>query len=150
MKFFNRTKSNTTSIPEDLQPYYKGENSGVKRWIGPVIRGLILLAVLILVVWGAIRLVQAVTGNDDDQSTMNTSQKTGNEPSNKPDAPATTKTPTSTPTPAPSSTPTQSAVSETPQQLANSGPGETVALFICVTIVAGTAFHLYQKRRLTN
>lgn len=173
MKLFNRKNNTAAAIPEDLQPYYNNQPSGAKRWIGPILRIVLLIAALALLIFGAIWLVRHFTGNDDakktsaqtssqnisdpatDKKSDNKSGSAGKTDTNK--AGDTNKGATGTnpapaaqpnaPQPAPSTpaAPDPAAGSDT---LVNTGPGETLALFVLVAVLAGFAHRLYTLRKL--
>ncbi len=149
MKLFGRDNKNRESIPVDLQPYYTGQESGIRRWIGPIFRGLLLIALLILLAWGGVWLVHKLTNRDSDskkanqqstaqQATPSTTSETPassakNQATTSPavtpaptptlsPTPQTTSTPTSTPTPAPATpnTPSPGTTSPTDSNAAQS------------------------------
>ncbi len=66
MAIFNRRDESNSAIPDDLKPYYQGGGSAWQRWVGPVLRGLLLLAVLGLVVWGGIWGVSKLVNRGGD------------------------------------------------------------------------------------
>ena len=73
MALFRKSSTDTT-IPEDLKPYYEGRNTSWRRWVGPVLRGLVLLAAVVLIVWGGIWGVnKLVHHKSDDKGTTATS-----------------------------------------------------------------------------
>jgi cytoskeletal protein RodZ len=75
-----RRNASENTIPEDLKPYYEGRNSAWRRWVGPVLRGLLLLVLIALIVWGGIwgigKLVHR--GSSNDGSTASNSSQTDN------------------------------------------------------------------------
>lgn len=74
--------------------------------------------------------------SNDSQNSKKTDQSTGSDTTNK--------KPTTTPAAPVPSTPTAAQSG----QLANSGPGETIAIFSATALVGTTAYHLVQRRRV--
>ena len=161
MSVFNRKDDSVDPIPEDLKPYYQGKNTAWQRWLGPVLRGLVLLAVLALLVWGGIWSVNKIVHRNDDsgKSTTSTSD-TQKKPTPSPTAstPGSATSPTPTPTPTTPSTPTTPATAPTPTPattpasdgtLANTGPGEVIAAFVGTVVVATIGFYFVRAYQLT-
>ncbi|HEX8182955.1 MAG TPA: hypothetical protein VF575_05145 [Candidatus Saccharimonadales bacterium] len=167
MKLFNRKNNTAAAIPEDLQPYYSNKQSGIKRWTGPILRILLLLAVLALLIFGVSWLVRQFTKDDPKNAAGQTSSqnipdpaaekpagdqgKTGTSSTStaKPAAPAaqspTTPGSGSAATPGTAAAP---AAGSGPDTLANAGPTETFALFAVVTMVGAFVHRLYTVRKL--
>jgi len=180
MRFFKRNNTDTAAIPEDLQAYYSSSDSGIRRWVGPILRGILLLIVLALLVWGAIWLINKIRNSNDAKNAANetsqNTQKAGSSAANSPAAegdkspapkPApsngTTPTPapspaTPAPAPAPSATPKPAPSTVTPttpgaassQQLVNSGPGEVIGAFLATVSAGFLAFRVYLLRHFKN
>jgi cytoskeletal protein RodZ len=129
MSLFHRNKTDTAAIPEDLQPYYSSQGTGLRRWVGPILRALVLLIVLALLVWGGIVLVHKLTKSSGKKSTAQTTSQTSGKSTAKAASKSTTTkqtasssavkttpaaTPTPTPTPAATPTPTPAPAAATP------------------------------------
>lgn len=142
MRLFHRSNPDTADIPEDLQPYYDNQAGGIGRWLGPILRGVALLVVLALLVWGGIWGVHKLTSNQhagkntsaqssqsgqhnggkssSGSSALNSPAANGGKtspqpspaPSPKPSQPSGSATPS--PTPAPTPTPSAAAPSPAP------------------------------------
>lgn len=168
MALFNR--QNNRDIPPELRPYYDGpgqQTGGWGRWILRIIVAIVIIVLLALLVHWAWDKAHENTGTS--QPTTSKSQPTkpkeqvqkpqpkkssnGNQPATsnssnqgQAQAPQTSKQPQ----PAQSNTEGTSASSgqATPSGLANTGPGDTLAVFVA-TVAGGTV--LYQiglrKRR---
>lgn len=179
MKLFKRSNSASQAIPEDLQPYYASQNSGMAKWLGPVLRGLLLIVVLALLIWAGIwlfhKLTKSGTAKTSSNQTSQSTQKTGQlprnsandspaSPKNKP-APKSSPTPTPSPTVVPNPTPPPASASRpttppavtpnaaitpsTTGQLSNTGPGDIVLLFVVSLITSAVMYRYYLVRSLT-
>jgi hypothetical protein len=74
-------------------------------------------------------------------------QSTGQNPAKaNPTAPVSSAAPSPTPPAATSTSPTTS--STTNKKLANTGPGDTVAIFVCVSVLAALGHGTYSRRKL--
>lgn len=182
MSIFNRRKdTGDNSIPEDLKPYYEGNGNAWQRWVGPVLRGVLLLVLLGLIVWGGIWAVSKLINRGDDNqgstASNSTSQQTdggddkksdGNKSGATKPAPAPAPTPSPGPTPAPTSNPPAakpapapaptpspqagqgSGSTQTPTQLANTGPAEVIALFFGIVVIATIGHYFVTAYRVTG
>ncbi|HEX8227312.1 MAG TPA: hypothetical protein VF572_05585 [Candidatus Saccharimonadales bacterium] len=123
MSLFRRNNSNAAAIPEDLQPYYSGQQSGLSKWIGPILRAVALLALLALLIWGGLWLVRYFTGdNRANQAAQSTSQEASDAAKKKAEeqkqkvAAGATPPPAATPAPAtPPATPPAATPAPTPK-----------------------------------
>ncbi len=167
MSVFKRNNSSDDPIPEDLKPYYEGKSNSWKRWLGPVLRGLVLLAVLALLVWGGIWGVSKIIHRNDDtsKSTASTASSSNDDSGSKSATPApTSKSPTPTPattpttptpptttspTPTPAVTPPTAQAAANPDALANTGPGEVIAAFVATVVLATVGFYFIKAYQLT-
>lgn len=148
MALSNRQK--TTPVPPELQPYYDG-NKG-RGWLRWLIRILVVVALVVVIIFGILWLAHRHDTSNKSAKSPSTSQtekqKAPSQSSNKSestngdssstssDANTSSDTESSSSTATPTSS-TQSA------SIPNTGPGDTVALFIGVTLI-GTL--LYQIR----
>jgi predicted lipid-binding transport protein (Tim44 family) len=179
MNAFRRTTTSEDPIPEDLKPYYQGRNTAWQRWLGPILRGLLLIVLIGLLVWGGIWGVNKLIHHNDNKSTASTStgQKSPNpKPENKgsnasknpspnpsssgsttPPPPATPSPNQSSPAPTPSPasgqgnnpSPTPTPSSTSGSQLANTGPGEVIAAFFGTVVLATLGFYFASAYRIT-
>lgn len=170
MKWFGKNKQDSTAIPADLQPYYSGKKSGLRSWLGPIARGLLLLAVLVLLVGGGVWLVHKVTGSSDKtkvassnaQSALSKAKQKAVAPSataRTPAAPSTQVAPSTPATPpvpaapAPTASIPQAAAPSAPttpgaSQLVNTGPGEMTGVFIAALLAGGYSYRARLLRKL--
>lgn len=156
MKLFGRKKQ-IDSVPAEVQEYYQAERRERKglAWLlaAATLVGTLLLASGLF--FGGKWVVQKVT--NDDKKPVATDQKINNSGptfvADKPDTNGTASDGASTPAPAapsqptPAATPTPNPTATAPvassgaaSSLVNSGPGDTVALFIG-TVVLATISH---------
>ena len=151
MSLFRRNKTQEPATPEQLQDYYQTENRE-RVWVAWAL-GFATLIVTVLVVMGLFfggrwtyrkfrpqNQPVAVTNVAQDASPQtpdSTPQTSGSSPVGSTSAPAPTSTPTNT-TPT-----TQKSTSNLP----STGPGDTVAIFILVTIIAYIAHRRFLATR---
>lgn len=162
MALFRRNKTdNTTAVPQEVSSYYQAESRD-RTWMAWLL-ALVTLAVTAIIIMAlffggrwAYRKLRHKTGNttsvvikpvtapttDSTPTSENTSPSNGNGNVNGPANPAPTPN-SATPTPIP--TPTGKT------NLPNTGPGDTLAVFI-FTFVLGTALHysFLSKARSNN
>ncbi|MBC7582115.1 hypothetical protein H7097_04610 [Aeromicrobium sp.] len=149
------------NIPADLQPYYdqpKGSTRAWARWLTRVLAAVIVVILLVIFV----RWVWHQTHTDDKSKATtgssniekDTKPKTAN--GSKTDNTATSTAPN---TPAPTSTtPTTGGNSATATQtvgqtagttLANTGPGQTVAIFITASAVFAVLYEIRLRKQVS-
>lgn len=163
---FHRRNSQTTdsSIPPEVQEYYKAEHRE-RMWLAWLVAFLTLI-VTIAVVLGLFfggRWVYRKTTHQNNKHTTSKKAGTSKQPSSqskegaKPNqsTPSKTNTPSQTPgtniTP-PTSTPNSASQSATGTTgpLTNTGPGDTVAIFIAVTLSATVGHYLVTRRTMSS
>jgi FtsZ-interacting cell division protein ZipA len=76
MRLFKRTTADEAAIPEDLRPYYSGQTSGFRRWLGPIMRIILLLVLLALLVWAGVSLVNYFAKRNDGATDKNNTPAT--------------------------------------------------------------------------
>ena len=167
MALFRKKTSSTTNIPE-LQEYYanqKKENSGM-AWLFAVGSLLVTAALLIALFFGGRFVYRKIAHRNDTKTvaTTTTTTTTKTTPATTPSTtPSTTTTTTPTTTAAPGVSTTQSTTANssataattststvtpaTTPQVPNTGPGNTIGLFVAVTLVSYIAHRAYVSRR---
>lgn len=153
------------ALPEEVKEYYEGarqEHIGV-AWLLAFVTLVVTIAVIGGLFgggrWAYRKYIDNDKGNKIAQTSNNTKPQEQSDDTTEvtedtegptpvseptPETPA----PTPEPTPAPTPTPAPSKPSEPAKQdLADTGPGDTVAIFIGVTILSTTAHQIYIRRK---
>jgi len=166
---FKRTEQiEDNALPEEVKEYYEGERRehiGV-AWLLAFVTLIVTIAVLGGVFSGgrwayrkyidndkgdkiaqtANNTESPVQSEENTEATNNTSEQTPESQTNT-ETPA-TPTPEPTPAPVTTPTPTPTKTSEpTKQDLADTGPGNVVAIFVGVTALSTAAHQIYSRRK---
>lgn len=169
MALFKKKQTTTTNIPE-LQEYYANQQkeSTGKAWLLAIGSLLVTIVILVGSFFGGRWVYRKITKKDKpvtttaqtDTSTSDTTTKTPSTSSSSDSSTTTTapKPTTTTTTPAQGVATTQSAATNTSataatttaKQLTNTGPGNTVALFAGITVVAYLVHRSYLVRKLNK
>lgn len=158
-----RTKKVTTGVPEEVQEYYqseKREKVGV-AWLlalGTLIATLVIALGLFYGgrwVWRELFGSKAARPTTTQQTQKQGSTTTpSNNSSETPSSNTGQTAPSSASAPTPTTTPTTtSATTQQPAasgKLTNTGPGDTLAIFLGVTVVGTLAHQAYTRRKLTR
>ncbi len=162
----NRRKSSETDeVPPEVEEYYQSER---RERVGMawLLAFLTLFATIVIALglfFGGRWVYRKVANKDNKSGTSQTATNNQPQPAandnpsssgTSPNPPSSTQ-PVSTPsTPAPSSniapTTPQTPKTQRAQNLANTGPGDTVAIFLAVTIVGALAHQAYARRQLAT
>lgn len=167
MVLFGRNKSDNNEVPEDLQQYYSTGGSGVMKWVIRGIAGVVVLALLIWGgVALAHKLShkttpttaqsnssqqtkaqqqaqadekkaqqetqQQQTANGSSSSSSNSNNGSSNSSSNSSSSTQTPQSPSA-------STQTQPQTATNDSNLPNTGPGQTIGIFVGVSALAAVA-----------
>lgn len=161
MALFRRKQVDTTSLPPEVQDYYQAERRG-RSWAAWVLALITLIVTVLLVLglfFGGRFIYRKVRGTDkpapvavqtdnDDQEAQNPTPST---PANPPTVQAPqgstpsqlpsdgTTSPTTTAPNGTGTTPTQTTTPTPDGNLPNSGPGDTLAIFLAVSVLAYVA-----------
>jgi hypothetical protein len=163
MALFNRKpKSDSTNVTQDLQNYYQSaqREQSWKAWL----LGLATLAVTVVLAMGIFfggrfiyRKVRnqpsqvATVQTENEESNDNSNGSSNNTPAPAPapaPAPTPSPTPAPTPAPAPASAPSPAGRTQPAQStnLPNTGPGDTIAIFVAVSVLAYFAHRRFSTR----
>ncbi len=168
MSLFNRGQK-VTEVPPELQPYYDG-NATRTLWVRRIVALVVLLLVIVLIVF-FVRWIwhvshhkkttasSGITQSQTDKSKSSTNARTkstADSAGNK----ATSSSPSSAlPVPPVASSNSNAASNqssnaststETKGNLANTGPGSTVAVFALVSAASALLYQYYLRRSATN
>lgn len=108
-----------------------------RQWLMLLAYLLIALVVAGLVVLGGRWAYNAIRGDEPTQEVTTTGRS-----SQPPAAPAPATTPQPAPAPQPAPTPPNQR-----DQISNTGPSETIAIFVSVSVLAGVTHYLITQRR---
>lgn len=174
MKLFGQSNQTPANIPEDLQPYYRSQTSGWRRFVAPVSRILAVIVVVALIIGAGSWLISTLAHSGKaDKATQTAQQQTkkiaenskqqakssaDNGASTHPSPSPTTPPPASpsapaNPAPSPASSPSTPSGTSTsnaqPTQLTNTGPGEWLGV-VAVCAVIGAVLHHSWLMRMTR
>jgi cell division protein FtsN len=138
-------KSKPPETPPPIISQFKTRSEG-RPWLMLLVYLLIALVVAAGVVLGGRWVYNSATDNEPVQETTTTSDTQPAEPApaaepNQSATPPQTSSPSPTPTPTPSPTPPRSG------EITNSGPAETIGIFIAVTVAAAGLHYIYNLRK---
>jgi cytoskeletal protein RodZ len=173
MALFRRnTTEDTTALPEEVNSYYQAENRE-RTWMAWLL-ALVTLAVTAIVIIGLFfggRWVYRKVRHTPSSSTPSVTQKPAastesNKPNSSPSPNTATTTPSTTPSPSTTSgtvnaptnpTPTPTTTTPPPStatsnsaaktNLPNAGPGDTLAIFVVVTVLAYFAHRKFSVQK---
>ncbi len=166
---FKRKQTNQPPVPSEVKDYYQAER---RERVG--VAWLLALATLVTTIVLAVGLFfggrwvyRKVTKHDKPTTTVSTNKGTANQPTSgqtgssgaqntkpqtaapdNPNGSSTSGTASSTSTPSPS-TPASSQP-QTSSALANTGPGDTIGIFVGVSTLAGFGHYIVTRRRTQN
>jgi hypothetical protein len=163
---FNRNQEEESTLPEEVQNYYQAEKRERAGVAGLLAVATLLATVLIAVglFFGGRWVYRAIFDNDDEpavvqqddeQSEDSSDQDEQSQDTPASDAPATTDRPApsslpSSDTPAAQPTPpaqsTQNTTPATGDELADTGPGDTLAIFIGVVVIATLSHNKFSRQ----
>jgi cytoskeletal protein RodZ len=165
MALFRKKQQTTTNIPE-LQEYYatqQKESTG-KAWLLAIGSLLVTIVILVGLFFGGRWLYRKVTKNDKPAATSqngSAGSTIANKDSDKKNT-APSKDNGAVPTPTPATTPAQgvspaqseatnkSAAAASTTRLADTGPGDTIAVFATVFIVSYVLHRRHTLRKINN
>lgn len=152
MRLFNRQKP--SDVPEQLQPYYDAPNTGPRAWVNWAIRLATVLIIIVLVVL----FVRWVWHQTHTTTPVTKSPSTSTQTQQTPNSTGGAATPggssgSSSGNGATSSTSTSTGATSTvvqPGNLTNSGPGDTVALFVATSVAGAVLYELRLRHKQVN
>jgi cytoskeletal protein RodZ len=163
MALFRRKKDDST-LPE-VEQYYEAERrdrSGL-AWLLAILSMVVVAGILVLLFLGGRWAYNEITdSNEEDVATTEPSEVQSfdgaptNEPSTNQDSEAPqSSTESNTATPADSTSTTTSTSNSSNESASNSslphtGPADTAAIFVSVSIAAATAHYVVQRRKLSR
>ena len=150
MGLFSRRKKDTELEATSLEQYYANQNrGGALGWLLAIIMFLVALAVIVGLFFAARWAYRSLT---DDRPAPQTTRQPEQNPQPAPTPPPAQPQPAPTPPePAPQPAegsappPAGNGTSTTGEQLPDSGPVETVMVFIAVSSAAGLAHYVFKK-----
>ena len=153
------------ALPEEVKEYYEGarhEHIGI-AWLLAFVTLVVTIAVIGGLFsggrWAYRKYIDNDKGNKIAQTSNNTKSQEQSDnttedaesstpPANEPSSETPTPTPEPTPAPVVTPTPTPAKPSEpTKQDLADTGPGNVVAIFVGVTALSTAAHQIYSRRK---
>ena len=163
MNAINRQSNN--DIPADLQPYYDEKPSGPRKWVRIITRvlaALILIFLIFLLVRWAWNQTQkedaakpATSASQKAQDAAGSSISTDSakdvdgttDSNNDVSTPATTGTTSTTASPSTGTTSSTSTTAGQSAALANTGPGQTLAVFVASSLCFALLYELRLRKQ---
>jgi len=154
---FNRKKTESTDLPQEVQDYYQSEKRQRAGVAGLLAVGTLIVTVLLALglFFGGRWAYRTVFDKNDNDTTQTETNGTDNAPAEEP-APGSSQAPTpSTETPAsqpsssnaPAPASASSSASQSTNSIPDTGPGDVVALFIGTVMVATAAHYVITNKR---